>query len=755
MNTVVLDDSWRALNKLRARVGRSDVNLFAAFNTHDKDKTGLCSEAIFAHALSSELETELTDREIGELADLFRIQDGRIDYGQMCGLVHSHTPEIVGKPTPVLKPVADWTTETEPNRLSQAEEKHVLLLLNKFAAELRSRETIQRPYFQDYELAFKPDSRCTLAHFARAIASRGFKISSKEFSLLARRYACGPQSVSYAAFSKALDDAMRDMDAKGNYLLGGEVVEKFPGKLDDINLPVFPRVQTDHTKAYSVFMCDPKKVFHESLNADRVHKLVLAAIKNLQRHVKLNNLRVCSYFYPEADPMKRGNCNQSHFRRAMERMLCGPEVKQRCYVSPQEMDHIIMQYRDPTDEFRVCWDVFTDDLNKVFEEDSAHEKPKMFPSNEVLTEAQPEKVVPPWQLPEPVPVPGWLQVVKRVLTVARRRKLTFDQVKRPFNHYDDRDNPDGAIGHVSRDQMRQCFLDLGILLSALELSSLEDHYNDSISFNYFSLINDLMNEAHREEAYQRAIEISERTSTNFYKEEQMKRAQSEKDRENDVISVMAKIKFKSVNDNKPITQKLRQFAKNSSRSKMTEEEFYTVIQSCKFSLNPYEMSTLLKAFAYPDCSKTVDHEKFCALLDEAETSICTAETFAQHPVDHEKQWLNFEQRHIFSVAMQKLADHRGDINARLIRCFRAYDTHNCGSVSRNHLTRVLANCGLLGALANREIDEIARCFKAKPRQPGLTHANWCVVDTCAVDYISLLRALEVLHATKKYNPFKM
>lgn len=36
----------------------------------------------------------------------------------------------------------------------------------------------------------------------------------------------------------------------------------------------------------------------------------------------------------------------------------------------------------------------------------------------------------------------------------------------------------------------------------------------------------------------------------------MKRAQSEKDRENDVISVMAKIKFKSVNDNVPITQKV-------------------------------------------------------------------------------------------------------------------------------------------------------------------------------------------------------
>lgn len=55
----------------------------------------------------------------------------------MCGLVHSFTPEMEGKPTPVLKPIDDWEKETEPNRLSQAEEKHVLLLLNKFAAELR------------------------------------------------------------------------------------------------------------------------------------------------------------------------------------------------------------------------------------------------------------------------------------------------------------------------------------------------------------------------------------------------------------------------------------------------------------------------------------------------------------------------------------------------------------------------------------------------------------------------------------------
>lgn len=53
------------------------------------------------------------------------------------------------------------------------------------------------------------------------------------------------------------------------------------------------------------------------------------------------------------------------------------------------------------------------------------------PSNEVLTEVQPEKVVPPWQLPEPVPVPGWLQVVSEKLNNYLNSDITFS-----FQKYD-------------------------------------------------------------------------------------------------------------------------------------------------------------------------------------------------------------------------------------------------------------------------------------------------------------------------------
>lgn len=76
---LILDDSWRALNKLRARVAREEVDLFAAFNERDTDRIGLCSEARFAATLSSGIESGLSIREIGELADRFRIQDGRIE----------------------------------------------------------------------------------------------------------------------------------------------------------------------------------------------------------------------------------------------------------------------------------------------------------------------------------------------------------------------------------------------------------------------------------------------------------------------------------------------------------------------------------------------------------------------------------------------------------------------------------------------------------------------------------------------------
>lgn len=40
-------------------------------------------------------------------------------------------------------------------------------------------------------------------------------------------------------------------------------------------------------------------------------------------------------------------------------------------------------------------------------------------------------------------------------------------------------------GHVSRNQMRQCLLSNGFLLSDEEVYALEERFNDDVGFNYF------------------------------------------------------------------------------------------------------------------------------------------------------------------------------------------------------------------------------------------------------------------------------
>lgn len=67
-------------------------------------------------------------------------------------------------------------------------------------------------------------------------------------------------------------------------------------------------------------------------------------------------------------------------------------------------------------------------------------------------------------------------VVKVRERVARRRIL----LKPAFRDYDKHNN-----GHVSRSQMRQCFVSYGVLLSDEELFALEQRFNDDVGFNYF------------------------------------------------------------------------------------------------------------------------------------------------------------------------------------------------------------------------------------------------------------------------------
>lgn len=69
------------------------------------------------------------------------------------------------------------------------------------------------------------------------------------------------------------------------------------------------------------------------------------------------------------------------------------------------------------------------------------------------------------------------QAVDKIRRKITRRRMA---IKPAFRDYDKHNN-----GHVSRSQMRQCFITYGILLSDEELFALEQRFNDDVGFNYF------------------------------------------------------------------------------------------------------------------------------------------------------------------------------------------------------------------------------------------------------------------------------
>ncbi|CAG2054842.1 unnamed protein product [Timema podura] len=87
---LVLSDIWRTCNKIRAAIFRGGINLWDYYSPLDPQKNSLISESKFVSVLTGPLKgpVGLSDQEIAELADYFRVHDGRIFYTQFCQVIH-------------------------------------------------------------------------------------------------------------------------------------------------------------------------------------------------------------------------------------------------------------------------------------------------------------------------------------------------------------------------------------------------------------------------------------------------------------------------------------------------------------------------------------------------------------------------------------------------------------------------------------------------------------------------------------------
>lgn len=140
-------------------------------------KRAFFPESRFINVLTTKLKDAigLTDQEINELTDYFKVQNGQIAYVQFCSVIHDNGKLIdfqsdnflATKPflcnkhlEPQMPDNSDlvtgleWEDHLAKNRLSNSENRRLRILLTKIAHSVRLRDVVLRPYFQDYELVF-------------------------------------------------------------------------------------------------------------------------------------------------------------------------------------------------------------------------------------------------------------------------------------------------------------------------------------------------------------------------------------------------------------------------------------------------------------------------------------------------------------------------------------------------------------------------------------------------------------------------
>lgn len=144
--------------------------------------------------------------------------------------------------------------------------------------------------------------------------------------------------------------------------------------------------------------------------------------------------------------------------------------------------------------------------------------------------------------------------------------------------------------------------------------------------------------------------------------------------EKDIIQILAKIKGKVVRERIRVSEFLRPFDK-CNEMVISREDFKRGISTAGFELTETEVETLMEVFAAPLRNHCFDYKRFCNVIEEAFTQTDLERAPLIVPMQHlptrdcEKNFLNFEERRTFSLAMQKLSK-KPDLQVNLMSIFK-------------------------------------------------------------------------------------
>ncbi|KAF5278622.1 hypothetical protein FQA39_LY00664 [Lamprigera yunnana] len=721
-----LNDVWRTCNKIRSAIFRVNLDLWEYFLPFDVNKTCLISESQFCSVLSGSLRSVLglCDQEITDLADYFKVPDGRILYTQFCEVITNNLPNFAKNAD--LVSGLEWEDPLQCNRLSMTEERRLNILMTKLAVQVNMKKLVLRPYFQDYELLSKNNGTITIAHFARILSYHRILISADDFNLIVKKYVKDGYTINYVAFVAALDIIVNDLNEKGMMDLGGDLVSQFPGKLISVELPKLPRPEIGTVPVSDIF--GKQSAFHPAIDPPKPTKNLITLIRNIQKHVLINRLRVYEFFR-DFDVTNVGRITTSQFHRGLDAL--GISGLNKLFLSLPEIEVLTIQYRDPLDNMRVCWRTFEDDIEQVFTTKELEKTPSLeIESPPKAVTDLPRTGAKVWQNVSS----NIKDVCEEVLIKIRQRTTKRAIVLKPlFGDYDIHKN-----GHVSRYQMRQCLSVGGILLSEEEIFALEQRYNDDVGFNYFWFLREM------ESKY-----IEPPLYAGLYSE--MKKLQEQKPlkirdrKEKDIVCVLAKIKGKVVRDRIRVLEFLKDYDVHTEYV-IPQSDFKRGVNNAGITLTDAEYETLFEVFGSVKRSNCVDYRRFASAIEEAFTQSSLEKAPLAKPIqliptnDCERNFLNFEERKIMCMALQKLSN-KPDTQINILTVLEDLDKINCGTLTVNQFSSGLGRRGMLDLISRKEFDIICKGFGF---MRGLRDE---------VDYRAFVKAIDILHATNKYLPF--
>ncbi|XP_058985391.1 uncharacterized protein LOC101892754 isoform X1 [Musca domestica] len=710
---IKLNEIWKACRKIQDTIFRYGYDISKDFCEHDPQGKGLISESLFSSILGKYKNViGLSDFELREVTDYFRLRDGRVIYSEFCKVVCNE--ERLKKDAGDIASGLEWIDPMHVNVIPRPEDRRQLCLILIKIAQFAHLPLM--PYFQDYELISQNMGTVTVSHFSRVLRFMKIPLSDKDFLLLLKRYMKDSYMVNYVAFMKHIENILDYL--KSNKLTDNsmKIIQNFPGKLVDLELPELPPVNGTNIA---------QRVFKDFCNHPQENKDICDIIFCLQRHVHKNRIRVRE-FLEGFDLLHTGTLTRNQFERALHTMGVGK------YLTQREMVLLCTRYIDPIDTNRIRWRIFEDEIDRVFTVKNLEKTPLLeFQSPPQYIKEMPRSGSKYWQ--------EACEPVRNLCEEALRRIQIRIQNRRLHLHPFFRTYDKLNSGHVPCKIANQIFVSNGILLSNDELNSLTDRYGNELGFNYKHFLED----ADPAEYATPKLKSTSSLQTGCLKTKvEAPSVDDDEPHEEYIIKLLTKAKRQAVTKCIPVIDFLQDYDRHRE-GEISEIDFRRALDNANIKLSIDEVNSLCKIFRSPKRGCCILYRDFCRALDEifvqmemssGDNEITAIPLMHLANLDCAECFLNFEERALCSQALMKLARQPDEIS-NLSSVFKDFDYENCGSIGKNQLIRALTVREMHHMLSSRELDIIFKCFGV---QRGI-HLEF--------NYREFLNILKILHET--------